>query len=299
MKKSELKVSIIIPSYNTAWLLRKNLPKVLAAKENIKNNILEVIVVDDASPDESVKVLKEEFPEVRVIKHKENRGFSSTVNTGARSAKGELLALLNTDVIPDKDFLEEIIPYFIDENVYAVSMHEEGYGWAKGEFKDGFLVHGSGPEGKKSHITLWVSGGSGVFRRSQWMKLCGMDEKLFSPFYWEDVDMGYGAWKRGWSLHWEPKGLVTHKHETTMSKIPQTYRQRIQERNELIFSWKNFTSPILFRRHIVGLLKRLIKHPGYIRIVIMALAKIKPILKARAKEKRECKISDEAIFSRF
>jgi len=131
------------------------------------------------------------------------------------------------------------------------------------------------------------------------MKLGGMDEKLFSPFYWEDVDMGYRAWKRGWLLYWEPKGLVTHKHETTISKIPQKYRQRIQERNELIFAWKNFTSPILFRRHIAGLLKRAIRHPGYIRIVMMALGKIKLILKARGREKKECKISDEAILSRF
>jgi GT2 family glycosyltransferase len=299
MKKSQLKVSVILPNYNGQGLLKKNLPKVLAAKENIKNNILEVIVVDDASPDESVKVLKEEFPEVRVIKHKVNRGFSATVNTGARGAKGELLALLNTDVIPEKDFLEEIIPYFTDENVYAVSMHEKGYGWAKGSFKDGYLAHASGPEGKKPHITLWVSGGSGVFRRSQWMKLGGMDEKLLSPFYWEDVDMGYRALKRGWSLYWEPKSIVTHKHETTIGKLPQKYRQRIQERNELIFAWKNFTSPILFRRHILGLLKRLIKSPGYIRIVLMALGRIRTILKARGREKKECKISDEAIFSKF
>jgi hypothetical protein len=55
----------------------------------------------------------------------------------------------------------------------------------------------------------------------------------------------------------------------------------------------------LFRRHILGLLKRIIKSPGYIRIVIMALRKIRAIMKARGREKRECKVSDEAIFSRF
>ena len=78
--------SIIIPSYNTANLLKKNLPKVLKTLENKDNRILEVILVDDASPDESAKVVKEKFPQIRLIKHKINRGFSASVNTGARSA---------------------------------------------------------------------------------------------------------------------------------------------------------------------------------------------------------------------
>jgi len=59
------------------------------------------------------------------------------------------------------------------------------------------------------------------------------------------------------------------------------------------------TSPILFRKHLLGLLKRVLSHPGYIRIVFIALLKLKPVFKARKKEKKESKISDEAIFARF
>ena len=131
------------------------------------------------------------------------------------------------------------------------------------------------------------------------MKLGGMDEMLLSPFYWEDVDLCYRAMKRGWSLLWEPNAKVVHEHEATTSKIPQDYKRRIQERNQLILVWKNLTSTRLFRKHILGLVKRISRHPGYLRIVIMALMKIRGVIKARAREIKEGEISDEAIFAKF
>lgn len=300
MSKSELKVSIVIPSYNTRDLLRKNLPKVISAKDFKKNNIMEIILVDDASPDDSANVVKKEFPQVKLIRHKVNRGFSSSVNTGARSSKGQLIALLNTDVIPEEDFLVSVLPYFKKRRVFAVSLNEKGgYSWARGFFKDGYVAHEPGEKTNEPHSTFWVSGGSGVFRRDYWMKLGGMDEKVFSPFYWEDLDLSYRAAKRGLELIWEPKAQVVHKHEATVSKLPKSYVDRIRERNHLLFIWKNITSPNLTRRHVVGLIKRFLRHPGYARIVIMALLRGSAVLKARAREKKESKVSDEAIFSTF
>ena len=296
-KRSE--VSIVIPNYNGEELLEKNLPKVLACLKNKGNRIKEIIIIDDASTDGSVGLIKEKFPEIKLIKHKVNRGFSAAVNTGARTAKGKLIALLNNDVIPKEDFLVSVFPHFKNKNIFAVSLHEKGYSWAKGRFENGFVLHEPGPKTKEAHETLWVSGGSGVFRRSQWMKLGGMDEKLFSPFYWEDLDLCYRATKRGWGLLWEPKAHVEHKHESTIGKWPKKYVQRIQERNQLFFIWKNITSPYLFRRHVAGVLTKVVRHPGYIRIVLMALFKMKQVLRARKKEKKETKISDEAIFARF
>ncbi|MBU0572844.1 glycosyltransferase family 2 protein [Patescibacteria group bacterium] len=296
---TKTKVSIIIPSYNTEWLLEKNIPHVLSAQKNEKNNIIEIIVVDDASPDGSVGLLKKKFPEVKVVQHKINRGFSSSVNTGARTSKGDLLVLLNTDVIPERDFLVSTLPLFKDNNVFAISLSEKDYSWAKGEFKNGFVEHGAGIKTKKVHDTFWVSGGSGVFRRNYWMSLGGMDEKLLSPFYWEDLDLSYRALKRGYKLLWDPDARVLHKHESTIGLLPKKYVGRIRERNQLIFIWKNITSPTLIRKHIIGLSKRTLRHPGYVRIVMMALSKIRWILRARKKEKKDCKVSDEAIFARF
>ena len=271
-----MKVSIVIPCFNTAELLRKNLPRVLEASQNPNNNILEIIVVDDASPDSSPEVVKKEFPQIRLIRHRVNRGFSAAVNTGVRMAKGELVCLLNSDVVPEKD-----------------------YSWARGDFRTGYLSHSMGKESIDAHISLWASGGSAVFKRDYWMNLGGMDEKLFPPFYWEDIDLSYRAYKRGLSILWEPNAGVEHKHESTISQLSRGYTQRMRERNELLFVWKNITSTHLFRKHIGALFARIFRHPGYIRIVLLALMKIGNVLRARRKEVKEAKVSDETIFARF
>jgi GT2 family glycosyltransferase len=294
-----MKVSIVIPNYNTQSILEKNLSFVLKAAANPNNHIREVILVDDASPDGSATLVKKMFPEIKLIRHKVNRGFSASVNTGVRAAKGELICLLNTDVIPSESFLVAALPHFESPKVFAVSLNEGGYSWARGFFKDGYIGHEPGPKDENAHETFWVNGGSGVFKRSIWMVLGGMDEKLLSPFYWEDLDLCYRAAKRGYQIIWEPGARVEHKHETTISLLPKNRVMRIRERNHLLFIWKDLTSPRLFRKHIAGLIKRTARHPGYVRIVLMAVKYLRPLIRARAKEKKETKISDEAIFARF
>lgn len=294
-----MEVSIVVPNYNGEKLLEKNLPKVFDAKDNLKNKILEIIVVDDGSSDNSVTLVKEKFPEVILIRQKANRGFSSTVNLGVKAAKGDLICLINNDVIPQNDFLESVFRHFNKEDTFAVSLHEQGYGWAKGVFQDGFIVHSPGKESGSPHATFWVNGGSGAFRKSFWKKLGGMDDLLLSPFYWEDIDLCYRAQKRGLKLFWEPKARVVHKHETTISKFPKKFVERVRERNHLLFIWKNLTSPNLFRKHIRGLLKRLVKHPGYLRIVLAAFLRLSQVKRARKKEKKETTVSDEAVFDSF
>ncbi len=299
MQINDIRVSVIIPNYNGIELLKKNLPSVFLAKKYKLNRISEIIIVDDASSDRSFEFVKRNYPDAKLVRHKVNRGFSAAINTGVRASKGEIVVLLNNDVSPTKNFLVKTLPHFKKEEVFAVSFCEKGYSFAKGKFVDGFLFHSQGDFVNKTKETFWVNGGSGAFRRDYFIKLGGMDEKLLSPFYWEDVDICYRAYKRGWICLWEPRSLVFHEHGSTISKISLAYRERIQERNELIFLWKNLTSSNLFRKHLFGLLKRIYKHPGYIKIVFLALTKIRGILKARKKEKKESVISDEAIFAKF
>lgn len=293
-------VSVIIPSYNTRHLLEKNLPTLLSAKEYKVNNIIEIIVVDDKSPDDSVAYIEKTWKgKIKLIRHTKNRGFSSAVNTGVRSAKGELLCLINTDVLVSENFLQSAVKHFSNEKIFGVSLHEDGYGFAGATFKDGFINFRPGKELEKAHETFWISGGSGLFNRKIWMKLGGLDEKLLSPFYWEDFDLSYRAQKRGYKLFWEPNAKVIHEHESTMSKLRKGYLSSIRQRNELLIIWKNITSQRLFKKHLQGLLKRLLKHPGYARIVFLAFLKINLIIKARKKEKKEAVVSDEAVFARF
>jgi len=196
-----------------------------------------------------------------------------------------LLLLINNDVVPSENFLEPTLSHFSERAVFAVSLREKDYGYANGKFEDGYILHSPGKPDKKVHKV--------------WMKLGGMDEKLLSPFYWEDIDLCYGALKRGYKLLWEPMAYVEHIHETTIGRLPKLKVQRIKERNQLLFNWKNITSPRLIKIHIKSILTRAIKHPGYFRIIFMALLKYKVMRAARTKEKKEAKISDEAIFASF
>lgn len=291
-----IKISVVIPNYNGIELLQKNLREVITSSSGTDT---EFIIVDDASIDGSVNFVKKNFSSVRVIKHSKNKGFSGAVNTGIKASHGNLIVLLNTDVIPEKDYLTHALTHFKDRDVFAVSFHEKGYGSAKGKFENGFIVHEPMGETDLAKETFWVSGGSGIFRKEVLMELGMFDEKLLSPFYWEDVDIGYRAMKRGYKLIWEPNSHVLHKHESTISKISKSKRNLILQRNQLLFIWKNLTSKILFKKHVRGLIARIVKHPGYIKVFIAAIIKINKLKTLRNKEIKETTVSDETIFLKF
>ena len=292
-----MKISIVIPYWNGAEKIKKHLPGVLEFAG--ANKVEEIVASDDASTDETVNLLKSEFPEVVVVERKKNEGFASNVNTGFAHAKGDIIFLLNSDASAGMDVLRYALPHFEDPKVFAVSTHETGYGGAKGFWADGYIQLGMNEETKSVHQSFYVSGGSGVFRKSIWQELGGMDEKLLSPFYWEDIDLCYRATKRGYINLWEPNGKVVHQHESTISKFPKKYVARVKERNQLLMLWKNIHSRNLIKKHLLGLISRSFKHPGYIRIIIMALGRFSIMLKARTKEIKESKVSDETIFAQF
>jgi len=119
-----------------------------------------------------------------------------------------------------------------------------------------------------------------------------MDEKLFSPSYWDDVDLSYRAQKRGLTIIWEPTAVTKCDHECAVA-------ERIRERNRLLFIWKNLTSKNLFKKHISGLIKRTVKSPGYLAIILSTIPKLALVIKKHKKEVKESKVSDEAVFIRF
>lgn len=286
-----MKVSIVIPNWNGKKLLEKNLPAVLAAGAD------EVIVSDDDSADDSVEFLKDNFPQVKVIKHK-RLGFAGNCNQGVKFTKGEVVILLNTDVVPEKDFIKPLEKDFSDPNVFAVSLGEPQWSWAKGEWVKGFVEHKPGEKTKVPHISFWASGGSGAFRKDIWNKLGGFDE-IYNPFYWEDLDLSYRAWKRGYKVIWDPRSVVYHEHAQTISLFSKDYVRSISERNQLLFIWKNITSLNMMFEHKLNLTKRLLTNLGYWRPFLTALVKLLPILSRRFKEMREQRISDREIFAQF
>ncbi|MCX6791867.1 MAG: glycosyltransferase family 2 protein [Candidatus Gottesmanbacteria bacterium] len=287
-------VSIIIPNWNGVHLLRRHLKDVVSSSEGA-----EIIVPDDASTDGSVEFLQNFFPDVKVVSTRVRGGFAQNVNNGVRHAAGDLIILLNTDVEPEKGFMQPLLAHFSDPEVFAVGCLEKsletgktmlrGRGlahWAKGYF-----IHSRGEVNKTD--TAWVSGGSGAFRKPMWDKLGGMDT-LYSPFYWEDIDISYRGRKAGWKTLFEPKSVVHHYHEEGKIKreFTPTDVKRIVYRNQFIFIWKNLTDPCMLCSHIFWTPIRLIQtlfsgdslmFQGY----VLALQKFLIILKHRL---IQCKI---------
>lgn len=285
--------SIIIPNWNGEKLLRKNLPKVLESGAD------EVIVVDDGSTDSSDKFVTNLMTKnLRLIKNKKNLGFVYSVNRGVKEAVGEIVVLLNNDVVPEKNFLEPLKEDFTDSKVFAVSLGEPQWSWAKGKWLKGFIEHEPGEKTKIPRISFWASGGSGAFRKDIWEKLGGMDS-LYSPFYWEDVDLSYRAWKRGYKVIWDPRSVVYHKHEGTISRFSKKYVSLIAERNRLLFIWKNITSLKMILEHKFWLGKKLLTQPGYWQPFLIAVKRFPLVLSRRFKEIKEKKVSDEVILSQF
>lgn len=259
MKKAPLSVSIVIPNWNGAALLRKNLPAVIAAA-----NAAQIIVADDASEDESVKLLADLFPEVSVVASSTRQGFSGNINNGVANATGDIIILLNTDVRPNKDFIPPLIARFSDPRVAAVGCLEESHepegvvkrGRGIARWEKGFFVHSRGEVNATD--TAWVSGGSSAFRRSVWQELGGMDT-VYNPFYWEDIDLSYQILKSGYTIMFEPKSVVGHYHEEGKIKTSFTPSdiKRIVYRNQFIFLWKNISDPSLWAVHCLWMPVRL------------------------------------------
>ena len=191
-------VSVIIPSWNSEVQMKQNLPSVFKAAAAVQ---AEIVIVDDASAyDNSAKYLLSLGSKIRLYQNFENSGFSYTVNRGVKLAKGDLIILLNTDVRPSPDCFVKALKYFTDPSVYALGFNS-GEAWMGGEWQGGlfhhFKVAHTIKNKNKANPSLWASGGQAAFSRKKWGSLGGMDP-LFKPFYWEDTDMGYRAWKRGW-----------------------------------------------------------------------------------------------------
>lgn len=288
------KFAVVIPNWNGLKLLEKNLVKVISAVEEGT----EIVVVDDGSPDQSNQFLQENFPQVKIVRHQRNLGFGAACNTGVREASGELVALLNLDVVPEKGFLAAAAKSFGDKAVFAVSFNEPQNSWAKISWRNGFLEHGLGKRTDKNHISGWASGGSALFRRTMWEELGGFDE-LYRPFYWEDIDLSYRAWKRGWKVLWEPKAVVHHRHESVIGKhYSKKFIDLISQRNQLFFVWKNITDEKMFADHRQNLLTRLAK-PGFWRPFLAALTRLDQVVLKRRIEKGKSKVTDRQIFNLF
>ena len=316
MKTKRMTVSIIIINWNGKNLLRKCLPSVITAAEYVKKRY-EIIIVDNDSTDGSVQFLKSKFPKVKVIILKENTGFVRGSNMGVKSAKGDILVFLNNDIMVRKDSFKYLLKHLKKPNIFGVS--PKLIKWDKKTIQTEFLgcsfvlgmVVRTEPninkidmgEFKEPRLTFIVPGGASAIDRKKFLKLGGFDE-IYSPFYWEDTDLSYRAYKRGWVCLYEPKAVFYHKHRATLSKTFTEEALQLQElKTRFIFTWSNFYDPKILLKHFMFLPVILLgsvlitpfrtKRFMDIRAFFQALKHWREIVGKRARERKYAKLSDK------
>jgi GT2 family glycosyltransferase/glycosyltransferase involved in cell wall biosynthesis len=304
--------SIIIPNWNGRELLEQCLPSVVEAVRSDGEGH-EIIVVDNHSTDDSVPFLKANYPEVKVLELDRNSGFAGGCNAGAVESQNEIIVFLNNDMIVDRGFLRSLLDGFSDERVFAVSSQiyfwdaekrREETGQTRGFLKLGFLqvVHDEPGNVDRVRPVLYAGGGSAAFDKSKFLALGGFDE-LYQPFYWEDTDVSYRAWKRGWKVLFEPRSVVHHKHRGTIGKTYDAdFTHKAVNRNHFLFMWKNFTDPGLLLLHPFVLLGRLVWNYvlgnfTYLAAFESAVGQLGEIWRRRAREDRQRRLSDHEVLA--
>ena len=114
---SNPKVSIIIPHYNNYNIIKGCLKSI--EKLTFKN--FETIIVDNASSDDSFRLIKDNHSDVNLIQSKYNRGYAGGCNYGSNFAKGKYLLFLNNDTEQENDFIEPLVD-FLDQNENVCSV---------------------------------------------------------------------------------------------------------------------------------------------------------------------------------
>ena len=241
-------VSVVIPTWNGREHLARNLPSVLEALAG--NSDHEILVIENASDDGTAEFLAREFPSVRVVEMGSNLGFGRASNVGFSIARHDIAVLLNNDMRVEPDFLRPLLDGFRDPRVFSVTGQiyfrdagkpREETGLAMGRWHRGGirLQHVADEQVDELFPTFYAGGGSSAYDRLKILELGGFAE-ILAPFYMEDVDLSYMAWKRGWINLYAPRSVLHHEHRGTIGRyFEKQYIDRVLQKNRLLFVWKN------------------------------------------------------------
>jgi len=307
--------SIVIPNWNGRDLLEKYLPSVIAATARHAGS--EIIVVDNASEDGSAEFLKRHFPSVRVLEQEHNLGFGGGSNAGFRAATNDIVVLLNSDMRVDRDFLAPLLAPFAEPDVFAVACQiffsdpnkrREESGLTQATWTRGRLLvrHRIDDQIHSAFPCFYPGGGSSAFDRRKFLELGGFDE-VYEPFYYEDTDLGYMAWKRGWRVLYEPRSIVFHEHRGTIGKkFTATQVSRVLKKNVVLMTWKNVHDWGMLSGHLWACLTSVVgrlfgrRNPNQFALtgIYRALRQLPELLKTRWRAKSLAVVTDREALRR-
>lgn len=327
-------VSVVVVNYNGEHLL----PECLSSLKDQDYSNIEIIVVDNGSVDKS-KCLVEAY-EARFIELGYNYGLSIACNRGAQISAGKYLFFVNNDMRFERDCVSQLAKVILGENDSVFAVDPLQYNWKgdkiihykgvftgisslKGIFSQMFLPS---PPLVKTYVPCleiaevpWGCAGSLMVRRDMFEELGGFDETFFLDF--EDTDLCWRAWLRGWRTLFVPQAKLYHKWSASFEektyedskelreKLPKRIFQRMvsQQKNYqrfvlkvvdplsiiLIFSMK-FVAVFLY-----SLAGKAIVSKAILRAFFLILNELPEVLNSRKQIKRRAILSTQQIISRF
>ncbi|MBZ5557618.1 MAG: glycosyltransferase family 2 protein [Acidobacteriia bacterium] len=226
-----MKLSIVIPTYNAHEWIAQCLDSIRAHRPTAD---YEVIAVDDTSSDDTVAIVRDTFPDVRVFSNEKNLGFGRTVNAGLKASKGEYILVLNNDTWMHAGALDALIGYLdahpdtgiVGPKVLsgdgslqqqcrrriptpmAALLYFTGVAklFPKNPNVAGYLMTAA-DENATTEVDS-VSGACLLVRRSVLETVHGFDEDYF--LYGEDMDFCWRTKLAGWKVVYYPQAVITH-----------------------------------------------------------------------------------------
>lgn len=210
---------------------------------------LEIVVVENASGDDSADRIRAAAPHVILVESKKNLGFAGGCNLGVKMSSGEVVAFLNNDARPDAGWVREAARRF-DESPHVGAVASRVLDWDGNKvdfigsgltwFGMGYKPHAGLPipdQPDEPHDVLFGTGSAMFVRRHVYEELGGFDERYF--MFFEDVDLGWRLNLKGYRYAYEPASLAFHKHHASMDKLGEYKETYLIERNALYTLYKN------------------------------------------------------------
>jgi GT2 family glycosyltransferase len=318
-------VSIVIPTWNGRQLLERFLPSVEDAAGTYRRESggdVELVVVDDGSTDDSLDWLagraRTAGVPIQVVALDRNVGFGAACNRGVAAARHPLALLLNNDVALDRHAIAPLVSRFDrgEESSPLFAAHcrvtdfdtsaTSGTGQL-GRFRRGFIrVHDPyEPAGDPAALapSMFASGGTSMVDRARFLELGGFDP-LFAPFYYEDVELSYRAWKRGFAVAYVPDSLARHRFSSTIGTESARRIRRVSQRNRLFLHWIHLHDRPWFVRHVVWVVALFVTSTVTFRFeftgaVVDALRHLPEVKARRRKERGLARRTDRDVIGLF
>jgi GT2 family glycosyltransferase len=254
-----MKIAVVILNWNGVKLLEQFLPSVIQYSPEAT-----IYVADNASTDESIEFVKNNYPTIKIIQNKTNQGFAGGYNQALQHIDAEIYALVNSDIEVTKNWLKPMLETFETEPETAIiqpkilDFKRKGYfeyAGAGGGFIDKFgypfcrgrifdtLEKDNGQYDDKTEI-FWASGACFFIRSAIYKEVKGFDEDFFA--HQEEIDLCWRTINKGYKIKYNSESIVYHVGGATLQQA-NPKKTFLNFRNSLLMLTKNLPQQSLFQ----------------------------------------------------